>query len=38
MGSKVRVCNVGMEGAFGSGNKGGNVCASKQDLFNSRKY
>ena len=22
VGTKVRVCNVGMEGAFGSGNKG----------------
>ena len=32
MGTHVRVCNVGSE------NKGGNVCASKQDLFNSRKY
>ena len=39
MGSKVRVCNVGMGGVFVCGNKGGNhVCASKQDLFNSRKY
>ena len=38
MGTHVRVCNVGMGGAFGSENKGGSVCASKQDLFNSRKY
>ena len=38
MGTMVRVCNVGMGGAFGSGNKDGSVCASKQDLFNSRKY
>jgi len=37
-GTRVRVFNVCMGGEFDSGNKGGNVCESKQDLLNSRKY